>query len=221
MGFWVQRLTSQISGRYLGTSGLQGPQWADATRWHGVRSGAWFRLRCRLKKERGAWTGTGAGRGPGWTAPLERQEGTGTASRTLLSPYMAPWALGCSWAGVPGGFQLGATTTQLAPSQAKPAWRYEGQGGKAGDELSKDGISPLWGSNPRPYAYEAHALPTELRRPCFAASPGNCRAWGGRFTRSWGSAAPARSHVRRAHRQVHKAMKQLRRVRIELTTLGL
>ena len=24
--------------------------------------------------------------------------------------------------------------------------------------------SPLWGSNPRPYAYEAHALPTELRR---------------------------------------------------------
>ena len=27
--------------------------------------------------------------------------------------------------------------------------------------------SPLWGSNPRPYAYEAHALPTELRRPCF------------------------------------------------------
>ena len=25
--------------------------------------------------------------------------------------------------------------------------------------------SPLWGSNPRPYAYEAHALPTELRRP--------------------------------------------------------
>ena len=26
--------------------------------------------------------------------------------------------------------------------------------------------SPLWGSNPRPYAYEAHALPTELRRPC-------------------------------------------------------
>ena len=26
--------------------------------------------------------------------------------------------------------------------------------------------SPLWGSNPRPYAYEAHALPTELRRRC-------------------------------------------------------
>ena len=25
--------------------------------------------------------------------------------------------------------------------------------------------SPLWGSSPRPYAYEAHALPTELRRP--------------------------------------------------------
>ena len=25
-------------------------------------------------------------------------------------------------------------------------------------------MSPLWGSNPRPYAYEAHALPTELRR---------------------------------------------------------
>ena len=25
-------------------------------------------------------------------------------------------------------------------------------------------ISPLWGSNPRPYAYGAHALPTELRR---------------------------------------------------------
>ena len=24
--------------------------------------------------------------------------------------------------------------------------------------------SPLWGSSPRPYAYEAHALPTELRR---------------------------------------------------------
>ena len=24
--------------------------------------------------------------------------------------------------------------------------------------------SPLGGSNPRPYAYEAHALPTELRR---------------------------------------------------------
>ena len=24
--------------------------------------------------------------------------------------------------------------------------------------------SPLWGSNPRPYAYEAHALPAELRR---------------------------------------------------------
>ena len=25
-------------------------------------------------------------------------------------------------------------------------------------------VSPLWGSNPRPYAYEAHALPAELRR---------------------------------------------------------
>ena len=25
--------------------------------------------------------------------------------------------------------------------------------------------SPLWRSSPRPYAYEAHALPTELRRP--------------------------------------------------------
>ena len=25
-------------------------------------------------------------------------------------------------------------------------------------------ISPLWGSNPWPYAYEAHALPAELRR---------------------------------------------------------
>jgi hypothetical protein len=24
--------------------------------------------------------------------------------------------------------------------------------------------SPLWGSNPRPYACEAHALPTELKR---------------------------------------------------------
>ena len=24
--------------------------------------------------------------------------------------------------------------------------------------------SPLWGSSPRPYAYEAHALPAELRR---------------------------------------------------------
>ena len=23
-------------------------------------------------------------------------------------------------------------------------------------------VSPQWGSNPRPYAYEAHALPTEL-----------------------------------------------------------
>ena len=29
--------------------------------------------------------------------------------------------------------------------------------------------SPLWGSNPRPYAYEAHALPAELRRPWFSA----------------------------------------------------
>ena len=28
-------------------------------------------------------------------------------------------------------------------------------------------ISPLWGSSPRPYAYEAHALPTELRRRMF------------------------------------------------------
>jgi hypothetical protein len=26
-------------------------------------------------------------------------------------------------------------------------------------------MSPLWGSNPQPYAYEAYALPTELRRP--------------------------------------------------------
>ena len=25
-------------------------------------------------------------------------------------------------------------------------------------------MSPLWGSSPRPYAYEAHALPAELRR---------------------------------------------------------
>ena len=32
--------------------------------------------------------------------------------------------------------------------------------------VAADGISPLWGSNPRPYAYEAHALPAELRRPC-------------------------------------------------------
>ena len=29
---------------------------------------------------------------------------------------------------------------------------------------SCDCLSPLWGSNPRPYAYGAHALPTELRR---------------------------------------------------------
>ena len=28
--------------------------------------------------------------------------------------------------------------------------------------------SPLWGSNPRPYAYGAHALPTELKRRLFA-----------------------------------------------------
>ena len=27
-------------------------------------------------------------------------------------------------------------------------------------------MSPLWGLNPRPYAYEAHALPAELRRRC-------------------------------------------------------
>ena len=27
-------------------------------------------------------------------------------------------------------------------------------------------LSPLGGSNPSPYAYEAHALPAELRRPC-------------------------------------------------------
>ena len=26
--------------------------------------------------------------------------------------------------------------------------------------------SPLWGSNPQPYAYEAHALPAELQRRC-------------------------------------------------------
>ena len=31
--------------------------------------------------------------------------------------------------------------------------------------------SPLWGSNPRPYAYEAHALPTELRRRAIRTTP--------------------------------------------------
>ena len=36
--------------------------------------------------------------------------------------------------------------------------------------------SPLWGSSPRPYAYEAHALPTELRRHlAHSASIAACR----------------------------------------------
>ena len=35
---------------------------------------------------------------------------------------------------------------------------------------TKKSTSPLWGSNPRPYAYEAHALPTELRRPDTSAN---------------------------------------------------
>ena len=34
---------------------------------------------------------------------------------------------------------------------------------RANEESSQE-ESPLWGSSPRPYAYEAHALPTELRR---------------------------------------------------------
>ena len=33
-------------------------------------------------------------------------------------------------------------------------------------------VSPLGGSNPRPYAYEAHALPTELKRLVLLAAPG-------------------------------------------------
>ena len=42
--------------------------------------------------------------------------------------------------------------------------------------------SPLWGSNPRPYAYEAHALPTELRRHIRNQSritryPSKCCIW--------------------------------------------
>ena len=32
--------------------------------------------------------------------------------------------------------------------------------------------SRLWGSNPRPHAYEAHALPTELRRQLRIAGGG-------------------------------------------------
>ena len=35
---------------------------------------------------------------------------------------------------------------------------------RALDLLASKQQSPLWGSNPRPYAYEAHALPAELRR---------------------------------------------------------
>ena len=34
--------------------------------------------------------------------------------------------------------------------------------------------SPQWGSNPRPYAYEAHALPTELKRHLLRSSAPVC-----------------------------------------------
>ena len=38
--------------------------------------------------------------------------------------------------------------------------------------------SPLWGSNPRPYAYEAHALPTELKRlTCNLQAPNDIAPW--------------------------------------------
>ena len=38
--------------------------------------------------------------------------------------------------------------------------------------------SPLWGSNPRPYAYEAHALPTELKRlTCRIHAPSDLAPW--------------------------------------------
>ena len=40
--------------------------------------------------------------------------------------------------------------------------------------------SRLWGSNPRPYAYEAHALPTELRRQLrlVMGGPNQIIVWG-------------------------------------------
>ena len=38
--------------------------------------------------------------------------------------------------------------------------------------------SPLWGSNPRPYAHEAHALPTELKRlTCRIHAPSDLAPW--------------------------------------------
>ena len=41
----------------------------------------------------------------------------------------------------------------------------------------RSNASPLWGSNPRPYAYEAHALPTELRRLHTGVWNTRCPQW--------------------------------------------
>ena len=46
-------------------------------------------------------------------------------------------------------------------------------------------MSPLWGSNPRPYAYEAHALPAELRRLVQVADLSN-KAISNIFQQTWG-----------------------------------
>ena len=53
---------------------------------------------------------------------------------------------------VPSDQMIFGVQEQRAMFSLAPALRVAGR------------TSPLWGSNPRPYAYEAHALPTELRR---------------------------------------------------------
>ena len=78
-------------------------------------------------------------------------------------------------------------------------------GGDTGQARFQPTWSPLWGLNPRPYAYEAHALPAELRRhlrmlealttrsaPCFS-----CRILSRAPHRQAGLGAPRRQSSRR------------------------
>jgi hypothetical protein len=64
--------------------------------------------------------------------------------------------------GIAGSSPAGVTLSADARCEDPTKRRRRGRPRRIKLTQSK---SPLWGSNPRPYAYEAHALPTELRRP--------------------------------------------------------
>ena len=104
---------------------------------------------------------------------------TGPVAQWIRHRPTEPGIAGSSPAGVILSTEDAGKATEKA-KEPRASQRRRKQGGRRyGDdhgpllapESVERSMSPLWGSNPRPYAYEAHALPTELRRPMAKGRP--------------------------------------------------